>query len=202
MYNFAAILAKHGIASIAITGAGWGFGPLGTMDIKLSAGDTVTIPAGGRGADMDGNGVFSLNEGNTTLGSPFALITNRDGLQQTVADLMQLVRVIQVGMDVDGDGRKDIDAGRLYYFGLSLGGVYGIPFLAVENAIRAGAPQFAGSCANGVARGLKVEANPLLWRIVDGKLYVFAGSKIPDQMNSDPAPLIEKARANWKGLQN
>jgi len=63
------------------------------------------------------------------------------------------------------------------------------------------APQFAGSCANGVSRGLKVEANPLMWRIVDGKLYVFAGSKIPDQMDSDPAPLIEKARANWTGLQ-
>jgi YHS domain-containing protein len=64
------------------------------------------------------------------------------------------------------------------------------------------APQFAGSCANGVSRGLKVEANPLFWRIVDGKLYVFAGSKVPDQMDSDPAPLIEKARANWKGLQD
>ena len=145
MFNFAAILAKHGIATIAITGAGWGFGPLGTTDIKLSAGDTVTIPAGGRGADMDGNGVYALNEGNTTVGSPFALITNRDGLRQTIVDLMQLVRVMQVGMDVDGDGRKDIDASRLYYFGLSLGGVYGIPFLAVENSIRAGAPQFAGS---------------------------------------------------------
>ncbi len=64
------------------------------------------------------------------------------------------------------------------------------------------APQFAGSCANGVSRGLKVEANPLLWRIVDRKLYVFAGSKVPDQMESEPTPLIEKARVNWKGLQD
>jgi len=63
------------------------------------------------------------------------------------------------------------------------------------------APQFAGSCANGVSRGLKVEADPLLWRIVDGKLYVFA-FKVPDQMASDPAKLIETARANWKSLQD
>jgi YHS domain-containing protein len=64
------------------------------------------------------------------------------------------------------------------------------------------APQFAGSCANGVSRGLKFEANPLFWRIVDGKLYVFAGSKVPDQMDADPAPLIAQARANWKNLQD
>jgi len=64
------------------------------------------------------------------------------------------------------------------------------------------APQFAGSCANGVSRGLKIEANPLFWRIVDGKLYVFAGSKVPDQMDTDPTPLIATAKANWQGLQD
>jgi len=64
------------------------------------------------------------------------------------------------------------------------------------------APQFAGSCANGVSRGLKVEANPQMWRIVDGKLYVFAGSKIPDQIDTNPGPFLEQARSNWKGLQD
>jgi YHS domain-containing protein len=64
------------------------------------------------------------------------------------------------------------------------------------------APQFAGSCANGVSRGLKVEANPQMWRIVDGKLYVFAGSKIPDQIDTNPVPFLEQARSNWKGLRD
>jgi hypothetical protein len=64
------------------------------------------------------------------------------------------------------------------------------------------APQFAGSCANGMSRGMKVEANPLLWKIVDGKLYVFAGSKVPEQIETDPAPLIDKAQANWKDLRD
>jgi YHS domain-containing protein len=64
------------------------------------------------------------------------------------------------------------------------------------------APQFSGTCANGLSKGLKVEANPLLWKIVDGKLYVFAGRGVPDQMGTDPAPLIEKAQANWKVLQD
>ena len=144
-YNFASILAKHGIATIAITGAGWGYGPLGTTDVKLNSGETLTFSAGGRSVDMDGNNTITVNEGSTTYGSPYSLITNRDGMLQTITDLMQLVRVIQVGMDVEGDGRMDIDASRIYYFGTSVGGVYGVPFLAVEPGIRAGSPQFAGS---------------------------------------------------------
>lgn len=145
MYNFSSILAKHGIATIAINGAGWGFGPLGTIDVKLSDGSTVTVTAGGRSIDMDGNNLITVNEGSTTYGSPYALITNRDGFQQTITDLMQLVRVIQTGMDVDGDGKMDLDASRPYYFGSSVGAVYGMAFHAVEGAIRASAPQFGGS---------------------------------------------------------
>ena len=145
MFNFSSILAKHGIATIAINGAGWGFGPLGTIDVKLSTGDTVTFPAGGRSVDMDGNNSITVNEGSTTFGSPYALITNRDGFRQTIADLIQMVRVIQAGMDVDGDGKADLNASRLYYFASSVGAVYGIPFTAVEAGIRASSPQFGGS---------------------------------------------------------
>ena len=53
------------------------------------------------------------------------VVSNRDGLRQTVVDLMQLVREIQVGVDVDGDGTADLDASRIYYFGQSFGGIYG-----------------------------------------------------------------------------
>lgn len=34
------------------------------------------------------------------------------------------------------------------------------------------APQYDGHCAYGVSRGGKVPANPHLWRIVDGKLFL------------------------------
>jgi hypothetical protein len=40
-----------------------------------------------------------------------------------VVDLLQLVRVIEVGMDVDGDTVPDLDPSRIYYFGQSLGGI-------------------------------------------------------------------------------
>jgi uncharacterized protein (TIGR03437 family) len=143
MFLFASILAKHGFATIAFNVVGHGYGPLGTTDIKLANAQTVTLPSGGRGLDMDGNNAIASTEGLAAIG-PVSLISNADGARQAVADLMQLVRVIQVGMDVDGDGQADLDPARLYYFGSSLGGIYGTIFVALEPAIRAGAPAFAG----------------------------------------------------------
>jgi YHS domain-containing protein len=62
------------------------------------------------------------------------------------------------------------------------------------------APQYAGSCAAGVAIGLKVEAEPEHWLIVDGKLFVFAGASSVDQMRAAPAEMIAKGQENWKTL--
>jgi hypothetical protein len=59
-------------------------------------------------------------------------------------DLMQLVRVIEVGVDLDGDGTPDLDPSRTYYFGSSFGGMYGTVFLAFEPSVRAGVPNVPG----------------------------------------------------------
>ncbi len=145
IYLFASRLANRGMATIAINGPGHGSGALGTADVNLTSGETVTMSAGGRGVDADGNNTIGANEGFITVGAPYALISFRDMVRQTVADLMQLVRVIQTGMDVDSDGIADLDPARITYLGSSLGGSYGIPFQAVEGAIRASAVAFAGS---------------------------------------------------------
>jgi hypothetical protein len=50
---------------------------------------------------------------------------------------MQLVRVIEAGMDVDGDGQRDLDPSRIYYHGGSWSGGYGTVFLPVEPDVRA-----------------------------------------------------------------
>jgi hypothetical protein len=42
-----------------------------------------------------------------------SLLLSRDGQRQTVADLVQLVREIQVGVDVDGDGVRDLDPSHI-----------------------------------------------------------------------------------------
>ena len=148
----AAVMAARGIATIAINVVGHGGGPLGTLTVlRNGALPPVTLPAGGRGIDQDGNGTIDSTEGSSAA-PPRDIIANRDGLQQTVADLMQLVRVIQVGMDADGNGVPDLDPERIYYFGQSFGGIYGIKFLAVEPAVRVGVPNVPGGAIVEIAR--------------------------------------------------
>jgi hypothetical protein len=149
--NVAAVMANHGIATIGINVVGHGFGPLGTLTIIKTDGSRVKFPAGGRGIDQNQDGVIGDSEGLDST-APQSIILNRDGLRQTVADLMQLVRVIEVGMDVDGDGVRDLDPSRIYYFGHSLGGMYGTVFLAVEPDVRAGVPNAGGGSVTEVFR--------------------------------------------------
>jgi hypothetical protein len=142
-FNVAATMAAQGVATIAINAVGHGFGPLGTLVVNQTGGAPVTVAAGGRGFDQNGDGLIEADEG---LGAapPRTILLITDGVRQTVADLMQLVRVIEVGMDVDGDGFSDLDPSRIYYFGHSSGGNYGTVFLAVEPAVRAGVLTSAG----------------------------------------------------------
>jgi hypothetical protein len=140
---FAAKMAQHGLATIAINAVGHGFGPLSTLEITLSDGDQIVFPAGGRGVDINGDNVIDDKEGFDTV-PPFAIITDRDGRRQTIADTLQLVREIEVGMDVDGDGKPDLDPSRIYYFGQSNGGINGITFLAVEPSVLAGVANVPG----------------------------------------------------------
>src|SRR5260370_20061691 len=114
-------------------------------------GGPVTFSAGGRGIDQNRDHVFENTEG-LNAAPPQTIISSRDGLRQTVVDLMQLVRVIEVGIDVDGDGVADLDRSRIYYFGQSFGGIYGTIFLGVESSVRVGVPNVAGGSIIEVAR--------------------------------------------------
>jgi hypothetical protein len=49
------------------------------------------------------------------------------------------VGVMEVGMDVDGDGSPELDPNRMFYFGNSAGATYGAVFLALEPSIYAAA---------------------------------------------------------------
>jgi hypothetical protein len=141
--NVAATMATQGIATISINFVGQGFGPLGTLTVNQTVGGPVIFSAGGRGIDQDGDHIIGNNEG---LGAapPRQIIFFTDGLRQTVADLMQLVRVIQVGMDVHGDGVPDLDPSRVYYFGASFGGNTGTVLLSAEPDVGAGVLNVAG----------------------------------------------------------
>jgi Big-like domain-containing protein len=141
--NFNATMAAHGIATITINIPGHGFGPFGTLTVSQAAGGPVTFPAGGRGIDQNGDGMIADREG-LSAAPPRIIIDDRDGFQQAVVDLMELVRVIEVGVDVDGDGFPDLDPSRISFLGYSLGGIYGTLFLAVEPDVQAGTIVNAG----------------------------------------------------------
>lgn len=124
-------LAAHGIATVAINAVGQGFGKLGTLAVTDTSGKTVTLSAGGRGVDQNGDGIVGDGEG-MSAAPPYQIIDDRDGFRQTVADLLQLVRVIETGVAVDGDGSVTLDQSRIYYVGQSQGSMFGALLLSVE----------------------------------------------------------------------
>lgn len=150
-FVLAAKMAEQGIATIAINVVGHSGGALGTLQVITGAGSAVTVPAGGRGIDQNGDGRIDATEGSSAA-RPHSLVGSADGLRQTVVDLMQLVRELEVGMDVDGDGAAELDPARIYYFGQSFGGIYGTMFLAVEPDVRAGVPNVAGGASIDIIR--------------------------------------------------
>ena len=147
--NIGAVMAAHGLATITIDVPGYGHGPLSTLTVRPKSGDPVTFRAGGRGLDLDGDNVIGADEGIFAT-PPFVIIGYRDTVRQMAADLMQLVRVIQVGMDVDGDGVRDLDPARIYSHARSLGTRYDMILLAVEPAVRMGEPTVAGGPDSGM----------------------------------------------------
>jgi hypothetical protein len=150
-WTVAATLASQGIATVSINVVGHAGGALGTLAVTRNALPTVVVPAGGRGIDQDGNGTIDSTEGSSAAASK-SIISSRDGLRQTVVDLMQLVRQVEAGIDVDGDGSVDLDAQRIYYAGQSFGGIYGTIFLGTEPSIKAGVPNVPGGAIIEIVR--------------------------------------------------
>lgn len=69
-------------------------------------------------------------------GSLFVNLTNftnvRDNMRQFVLDLLNVNASI-AGIDVNDDGVMDLDENRVYFLGHSLGGLNGMPFVAINN---------------------------------------------------------------------
>jgi len=168
----ASTLAHNGIATIAINAVGHGFGSGGLLTVVQPTG-SVVLPAGGRGVDQNGNGGIDAFEGLFATGAQSDVVV-RDGVQQTVADLMQVVRAVQGGVDVDGNGSVALDANRIYYFGQSLGGTYGTVLLGIEPDIKAGVPNVPGGTFIDITR-VSESFRPLLGQ--------FLASRIPSLIN-------------------
>lgn len=64
------------------------------------------------------------------------------------------------------------------------------------------APKYDGHCAYGISKGGKVPANPNLWRIVDGELYLNITPTVVGFWASDIGGNINKSEGNWTGLES
>jgi pimeloyl-ACP methyl ester carboxylesterase len=172
-------LAQQGLATLAINAVGHGGGPLGSYAVTRTDGTVVSLTAGGRGFDQDGNGAIGTSEG-LFAAPPRTLLQLRDGSRQTVIDLMQAVRVIQAGVDVDGDGLPDLDAAHISYYGGSGGGLMGAPFLALAPDVASGVVAVLGGPFGDWAR--LSAARPLV-----GAAFA---ARTPSLLNGGPDPFL------------
>ena len=63
-------------------------------------------------------------------------------------------------------------------------------------------PAYGGYCAYGVAVGKKFVADPEVWKIVEGKLYLNLDKGIQQKWQKDIPGFIKKADSNWVTMKD
>lgn len=63
------------------------------------------------------------------------------------------------------------------------------------------APGYDGHCAYGISQGGKVPANPNLWRIVDGKLYLNITRTVVGFWEADIPGNLKQSEVKWTSLE-
>lgn len=111
--------------------------PLGAAAMAVDAPEHGEHPA--RTQDGGGLDVVTSMFGFTLTPPTFAPFALRDNFRMSAWDRLQVVRAIQAGWDVDGDGTADLDPDELQYAGASLGGILGPGLMALAPEIQAGA---------------------------------------------------------------
>lgn len=112
------VAAPMGIATIAIDALSHGDHPTATQDVDLL-----------RILDFFGIDVDAQT---------FLPLVMRDHFRQSTYDKLQLLRLLEGGLDLDGDEAADLDPARLAYLGVSLGGIMGPELLALAPALQVG----------------------------------------------------------------
>jgi len=63
-------------------------------------------------------------------------------------------------------------------------------------------PEYGGFCAAGTAKGVKVDGDPTVWKIVDNKLYFNLAPAVAKRWGEDIAGNIKTANSNWTTIKN
>ncbi|MCY7366292.1 MAG: hypothetical protein LH469_13405, partial [Frankiaceae bacterium] len=145
-------LGQSNLAVFATDVPGHGFGPDSTYAVRTAAG-TRTGDLLTRGRDVNGDGVIGNTEG-VAAGGANSTVGSRDALIQAVVDNMALVRALEKGVDVDGNGTVDtcVGNGVVTYFGQSFGGIYGTMLLGTDPKVEAGVPNVPGGPITEISR--------------------------------------------------
>lgn len=64
------------------------------------------------------------------------------------------------------------------------------------------APQYGGFCAMGVALEKKLDGDPMVWKIVDGKLYLNVNADVSVAWQRDIPGNLEKANELWPEIKD
>lgn len=59
-------------------------------------------------------------------------------------------------------------------------------------------PQFGGYCTNGIAYGIPWGGDADMWKIIDGRLYIFGGQASKDAFELDERTNLALAEAYWQ----
>jgi Big-like domain-containing protein len=158
--------ATRGIATIATDPAGHAFGPA-SVDVVHQGAVSTTFSGYGQGADLDSDGVIGASEGvgptdHKTVDANGSVIADapsryattglRDGLIQTAVNVMSLVRVIEQGVDLLGDGTVTLQHHVLGYYGQSFGAIYGTMLMATDTHLTVGLLNVGGGPIVEIAR--------------------------------------------------
>lgn len=120
----------------------------GTVTTGASVGATERHFNFSANAALEPTPMSALPDGAEASGSLFINLSDfansRDNLRQGVLDLLNLNASIE-GLDIDGNpgNGPDLDPSRVYFVGHSLGGINGLPFVSVNNAVSG--PDAAGT---------------------------------------------------------
>jgi hypothetical protein len=189
VFNVAATFAKWGLATIGFNEAGCGFGPKSNVTVTLSNQPApTTFPVGGRGIDVNGDGTYGACEGSGVGTGPKRLLGGRDGYGQTIADLVQLVRAVQAGVHLDGDGTPDLDGSRIFYTGISAGATIGTILAAIEPRIRATAVASVGG-----------RPSPALVPASRGVVGQFLQTRLPPLLNAPGVTMVPPKECDASG---
>ncbi len=63
-------------------------------------------------------------------------------------------------------------------------------------------PQFGGFCAYGLANGVKVDADPELWTIADGRLFLNLAPPVQERFSKDVSGFVKAADEKWVDLKD